>query len=182
MASGDAGAGPAGGDPPGPVLRPATPADRPALLVLFAAANDACCGRYAPSVYAGRLDIAEWFDRKRLDRSWVLADADGLVGHVGMRRDPEPARRWGLPTGPAWVEVARLAVHPGAQRHGHARRLMAHVHRELAGAWCWLTCHRDSPGHGLYRSLGWQPVDLPIRWPDDPTPGVLLTRTPAARG
>src|SRR3954471_4663980 len=167
----------AGVDPSGPVLRPATPGDRPAPLALFGAANDACGGRYAPSVHDGRVGIADWFDRKILDRAWVLEDATGLIGHVGVRSDPAPAREWGLPSGPAWVEVARLAVHPGAQGRGHARRLMAHVHREVAGEWCWLTCHRNSPGHRLYGSLGWAPVDLRIGWADDPTPGVLLPRT-----
>ena len=170
-----------GGDGPRAVLRPVTPGDRPALLTLFAAANHAARGRYAPTVYDGRLDIAAWCDRKTLDRAWALDDGDGVIGHVGVRGDPAPARDWGLPSGPAWVEVARLAVHPRAQRRGHARRLMAHVHRVLAGRWCWLTCHQDSPGHRLYRSLGWQATDLPIRWPDDPTRGVLLTRTPPDR-
>ena len=109
----------------------------------------------------------------------MLEDEHRLVRHVGVRRDPAPALGWGLPSGPAWVEVARLAVHPGAQRRGYARCLMAHVHRELAGRWCWLTCHQDSPGRRLYTSLGWESTDLPIRWADDPTPGVLLIRIPA---
>jgi GNAT superfamily N-acetyltransferase len=120
----------------------------------------------------------EWFDRKHLDRAWGLEDADGLIGHVGVRADPAPALRWGLPAGPAWVEVARLSVHPRAQRRGYARFLMPHVDRELARRPAWLTCHRESPGQRLYESLGWFTTDLPIHWPGDPTPGVLLTRTP----
>jgi GNAT superfamily N-acetyltransferase len=164
------------------VVRPVTTDDRAPLLALFAAANWDSDGRYAPGVTRGTESIAAWFDRKTLDQSWVLAGPRGLVGHVGVRRDPEPARKWGLPVGPstpAWVEVARLAVHPNWQRRGQARRLMAHVHHELAGQWCWLTCHRGSPGHRLHLQLGWRPTDLPIRWEGDPTPGVLLTRTPS---
>ncbi|MDP9428718.1 MAG: GNAT family N-acetyltransferase [Actinomycetota bacterium] len=73
-------------------------------------------------------------------------------------------------------------MHPRAQRHGYARFLMAHVERGLAGRPAWLTCHRGSPGQRLYESLGWFTTDLPIRWPDDRTPGVLLTRTPVTPG
>jgi len=166
---------------PGVVLRPVTPADRSGVLALFAAANDASGGRYAPTVHDGVLGIADWFDRKTLDRAWLLDGGDGVVGHVGVRHDTRPAHEWGLPRGPHWVEVARLAVHPRAQRRGLAHRLMAHVDRELAGWDCWLTCHRDSPGHRLYESLGWAETRLRIRWDDDPTPGVLLTRTPPGR-
>jgi GNAT superfamily N-acetyltransferase len=165
-----------------PALRAADPADRPALLALFAAANEASGGRYAPTVHSGELDIGAWFDRKRLDRAWVLADADGLVGYVGVRADPAPAEGWGLPAGRPWLEVARLCVHPHAQRRGCARALMARVEPVLAARAGWLTCHRDSPGQRLYESLGWSTTDLPISWPDDPTPGVLLTRTPLVPG
>jgi hypothetical protein len=57
---------------------------------LFAAANGASGGRYAPTAHTGELDIGAWFDRKLLDRAWVMADDDGLVGHVGVRADPAP--------------------------------------------------------------------------------------------
>ena len=161
-----------------PVLRPVTGDDRANLLPFFAAANWSSGGRYAPSVARGTESIATWFDRKILHRARVLVSPRGLIRHVGIRHDLAPAPAWGLPAGPKWVEVARLAVHPNWQCRGQARRLMKHVHRELGEQWSWLTCHENSPGHRLYLKLGWRPENLSIRWPGDPTPGVLLTRTP----
>jgi GNAT superfamily N-acetyltransferase len=142
---------------------------------LFAAANAASGGTYAPVVTAGEASVASWFDRKHLDAAWVACDPGGrVIGHVGVMVKSKLPFGWGtLPSGRD-REVARLAVLPAWTRLGIGSQLMAHAVAEVGQGRCWLTTHASGQGRALYERLGWYDAGLSIWWPDDPRAGVLL--------
>lgn len=131
-------------------LRPATPADVPALMALWqvAAENDS-----RPS------DTAAAVERllERDPEACLVADLDGrLVGSIVAGWD-------------GWrAHLYRLAVHPDCRRQGLARRLLAAAEERLvalgAGRLDAMVLEGNELGQSLWASSGYAPQPEWRRW------------------
>jgi diaminohydroxyphosphoribosylaminopyrimidine deaminase / 5-amino-6-(5-phosphoribosylamino)uracil reductase len=99
-----------------PVLRPAAPADAPALAQLLYDAFDEFRDLYTPAGFAATVPHPEQI-RERMGEGpvWVALDAGVIVGTVSVRPAPEG------------LYIRGLAVHPAARARGLAGLLMSRV-------------------------------------------------------
>src|SRR5260221_9769360 len=135
-------------------IRPASEADAPALLAIYAPFVESTAVSFetlVPTVeeFAARIarSLAAW--------QWLVAERDGhCIGYAyGSTHRSRPAYRWS-------VEVSAY-VHPDCHRQGVGRALYLRLCEELAGkGHCYADAGTTRPNGGrigLYRSVGFQP-------------------------
>ncbi|HKV90538.1 MAG TPA: GNAT family N-acetyltransferase, partial [Thermoplasmata archaeon] len=131
-----------------------------------------------PAELAPQLAAIRWLDHetpqdlpfvRRLRRSGFPASAyfgvysverGQILGHVETLA--LPYRSGSTPE--TVLGIADVLTHPDALGHGHARRLLEHVHAREAAAgkrWSFLWTHRSWGAHRLYETLGYRDVYSP---------------------
>lgn len=139
------------------MIRPAIPADAPAMAAVEAAAAP---DPWTAGQIAGSLALPT-------TRGWVVDD-HAIVGHLLVSAQGDEG------------EVLILAVHPARRRQGHASRLL-----DAALAWwrdqgvhrAFLEVRADNTAaRALYASRGWAPAGERPDYYDDGTAALILTR------
>jgi ribosomal protein S18 acetylase RimI-like enzyme len=166
-------------DFPAGLIRPARPADAPALAAVHVATwRDAYAGLLPDEFLAG-LDPREWAERRR---ARLTAPAEGTFelvfeseGRVAGFVSGGPSRD-GFPGG----EVYAIYVDPGCQGRGAGRRLLAAAERVLAAAGftaasLWVLTG-NGPARGFYESQGWRGDGSTHTWPATEGLGVPEVR------
>jgi GNAT superfamily N-acetyltransferase len=116
-------------------IRPATPADGPAMCAIYVAAGREAWSSFLP---VERLDPASEapFDG---DAGWVAEDADGVVGFTWLVGD----------------ELDTLYVHPRAWGAGIGRALMETAIAGRARTRLW-TAEQNERARRIYERYGWR--------------------------